>query len=222
MADPGASNAGSTVYINRADVGEGVKFTATKGLKPIPVAIAALSISLVPQIMIVMTSGKCGPILISLLAAVALSSIVMASIALEDLVATEIFIDHTTLKWNTLISSRTVDIRLVSQAEIGAVDGALSIPQLKQGPPPIGVWLTIASQGPKQPEERVLVITGPTTVASDLDWIIDTIRIYKLPAAAKQGISTARLAKAKKKPKREFRRPAKAPASGDGDVQIAS
>jgi hypothetical protein len=189
----------------QTDTDEHQSFRASKGFKPVPVALASLSLSAIPQVVLLAGSKSLPLILMLLLVAVALSCVALAAISLDELVSTEVIVTADELSWNTLLSSRTVPWHQISATEMAAVDGSLATTSLDSGLRAVGISVTIMSSTPKQPEEQVLLMVGPASAASDIMRVVDAMKAARRQEKAGQPQRGRRIAKPIT-PTGEFRR----------------
>lgn len=183
------------MYITQTGSDDRQSFRATKGFKPVPVALAALSLTAIPQIVILILGRPLPIILTGLLIAVAISCIGVAAISLDELVSAEVVIGPDTLSWNSLLSSRTVPWHQITESQLVAVDGSLATTSLDSGLRAVGVGVTVMSSAPDKPEEKYLLLVGPASVAGDMMLLVDAMKAARRQTKAGQPQRGRRIAK---------------------------
>ena len=197
------------MQIFQSVTGEAATFRASKGFKTVPVALASLSLSAIPMIALLLISGKLTLILQALLITVVISCMMLAAVSLDELVSSEVIITPDKLSWTSLLSSQTVDWHQVTDAELVAVDGSFATASLESGLRTVGIGITVMSSAPGKPEQKLLLVVGPSAVASDMVTIIDAIKAQRRHSKSPTAQRGRRIAKPVV-PQGEFRRPPQA------------
>jgi hypothetical protein len=185
------------MHVHHSVSGEIQTFRFSKGFKPVPVAIAALSASAVAQIGLVLMAGDTKIVLIGLLMAVALCCIMLAAISMEELLSSEIVIKPEELTWSSLLTNRTVEWRQTLPASLVGADGSFSTTTLEKGIGPVGIGMTVMSSSPNSPEEQVVMVAGPQKVADAMMRAIEAINQQRRQSTSAQPAarSSRRIAK---------------------------